>query len=189
MTLVARVAELPADDERAIAAAAEIAFAAFAQIDYLDSLEEALSEVHEALEPGAICLAAWNEQGEMLGWIGGRRDYALVWEMHPLAVRPGDQRKGVGTELVRALEERIAAAGGMTIMLGTDDMEGRTSVAGRELYPHVLEAGLNLSAFSAHPLTFYQKLGYVVCGLVPDANGLGRPDILMCKQVGDPSRF
>jgi aminoglycoside 6'-N-acetyltransferase I len=185
MTLLLTIVDLQADDEQAITAAAEVAFAAFAQIDYLDTYEDALAEVHEALEPGVICLAAWNISGEMLGWIAGRPDYALVWELHPLAVRPADQHKGVGTRLVRALEARIAAAGGMTIMLGADDMDGRTSAAGRELYPDVLGAGKRLQAIAAHPVTFYQKMGFVICGLVPDANGFGRPDILMCKRVGN----
>lgn len=184
MALSIVIADLRADDGRAIHAAAEVALAAFAPIDYLDTFVDALAEVQEALEPGVICLAAWNERGEMLGWIAGRPDYALVWELHPLAVRPSDQRKGVGTRLVRALEARIAEAGGMTIMLGTDDMDGSTSAAGRDLYPDVLDAGKNLLTYSVHPVAFYRQLGYVVCGLVPDANGFGKPDILMCKRVG-----
>lgn len=34
------------------------------------------------------------------------------------------------------------------------------------------------------PYEFYQKLGYAIIGVVPDANGLGKPDILMAKRVG-----
>jgi aminoglycoside 6'-N-acetyltransferase I len=34
-----------------------------------------------------------------------------------------------------------------------------------------------------HPYEFYQKLGYVIVGVMPDANGLGLPDILMAKSV------
>jgi aminoglycoside 6'-N-acetyltransferase I len=34
-----------------------------------------------------------------------------------------------------------------------------------------------------HPYGFYQKLGYVVVGVLPDANGRGRPDIFMAKRV------
>jgi hypothetical protein len=29
----------------------------------------------------------------------------------------------------------------------------------------------------------YEKLGYVVGGVLPDANGRGRPDIFMARQV------
>ncbi len=34
-------------------------------------------------------------------------------------------------------------------------------------------------------LEFYQKVGYTVVGVVPDANGLGKPDILMAKRIAD----
>jgi len=34
-----------------------------------------------------------------------------------------------------------------------------------------------------HPFEFYQKQGYVITGVVPDANGVGKPDILMSKRV------
>jgi len=36
-----------------------------------------------------------------------------------------------------------------------------------------------------HVFGFYQKLGYVVVGAIPDANGFGKPDILMAKRIGD----
>jgi len=35
-----------------------------------------------------------------------------------------------------------------------------------------------------HPYEFYQKLGFVIGGVIPDANGFGKPDILMAKRVG-----
>jgi aminoglycoside 6'-N-acetyltransferase I len=33
---------------------------------------------------------------------------------------------------------------------------------------------------------FHQKLGYTVVGVVPDANGPGKPDISMAKRVRKP---
>ncbi len=35
-----------------------------------------------------------------------------------------------------------------------------------------------------HPFRFYRRLGYVVTGCMPDANGPGRPDIYMSKPAG-----
>jgi hypothetical protein len=34
-----------------------------------------------------------------------------------------------------------------------------------------------------HPNEFYQKLGYEIVGVIPDANGLGKHDILMAKSL------
>ena len=174
-------------DERGVKTAALIAQAAFAHITYCDTLEESLQEVQEALKTGKICLAAYSDSGEMLGWIGGQHNYARVWELHPLAIDPNHQRRSIGRKLVLALEERIAEAGGLTIFLGTDDEFGGTNLFGRELYPDVLAEARRLESVADHPFAFYQKLGFVVTGLVPDANGFGKPDILMCKRVGKAS--
>jgi aminoglycoside 6'-N-acetyltransferase I len=175
---------LAAGDVATVAQVARISQAAFSHIPYCDTFAEARQEVQEALEPGKICLVARNEQGEIMGWIGGQHSYSQVWELHPLAVAPQFQRCGVGRALVAALEERIAAAGGYTVQLGTDDEFGGTNLYGRELYPNVLEAAQSMRNVNEHPYSFYQKLGFVVTGLIPDANGFGKPDIIMCKRVG-----
>jgi aminoglycoside 6'-N-acetyltransferase I len=41
----------------------------------------------------------------------------------------------------------------------------------------------NIQNFKGHPYEFYQKMGYVITGVVPDANGRGKPDIMMSKRV------
>lgn len=177
------VIDIRPGDENMILAAARIAQAAFSHIPFCDTLEEALQEVREALAPGKICLAATDENSSMLGWIGGQHAYALVWELHPLVVDPVYQRRGVGRALFLELERRVATAGALTITLGSDDEFGGTNLYGRDLYPDVLSAAQNLQSVADHPFIFYQKLGFVVTGLVPDANGFGKPDILMCKRV------
>jgi hypothetical protein len=35
-----------------------------------------------------------------------------------------------------------------------------------------------------HPVGFYQRCGYVVYGLLPDASGWGKPGLLMAKRLG-----
>jgi len=32
---------------------------------------------------------------------------------------------------------------------------------------------------------FYQKLGFVIVGVMPDANSFGKPDIYLAKRVGN----
>ena len=69
-------------------------------------------------------------------------------------------------------------------MLGTDDDSGMTSLSGVDLYADVAGhiAGLH-DLGRSHPFLFYRKLGFVVTGVMPDANGPGRPDIYMSKAV------
>lgn len=146
-------------------------------------LEAASAELREALEPGKLCLAAVDDAG-LLGWIGGIPGYGgNVWELHPLVVRPDRQGQGIGRALVADLEARVAEHGGLTLWVGTDDEDDMTSLAGIDLFtdlPGHLAAIRNLKG---HPFEFYRRCGFVVAGAVPDANGPGKPDILMAKRV------
>ncbi|HEX8681274.1 MAG TPA: GNAT family N-acetyltransferase [Ardenticatenaceae bacterium] len=151
-------------------------------------MEAALEEVRECLAPERICRVAWDGSGTLLGWIGGVPEYhGNVWELHPLVVRPGQQGRGIGRALVADFEERVREQGGLTITLGTDDEDNMTTLANVDLYaPSVWEHIANIRNLRRHPYEFYQKLGYAIVGVVPDANGPGKPDILMAKRVGHP---
>jgi len=81
------------------------------------------------------------------------------------------------------LEGRVKERGGLTITLGTDDVTGQITLAEINLFPHVWEHVTHIKNLSRHPYEFYQKRGYVIVGVMPDANGLGKPDILMAKSV------
>lgn len=184
------VEDLRADDPNAFAQAVRVLVDAFAPIGWPDGIEAARTEVRESLEPGRVSLVARDEARQVIGWIGGLHEYARVWELHPLAVAPGQQRLGVGRALVAALEERVAALGGVTLRLGTDDNRlvetgwGRTSLFGADLYPDPLKHLRAIRNLRGHPYEFYLACGYAITGVVPDANGLGQPDILMAKRVG-----
>ncbi len=65
----------------------------------------------------------------------------------------------------------------------TDDEDGLTSLSGVDLYPDVWQHVAAVRNLGGHPYEFYQKCGYVIVGVVPDANGPGKPDILMAKRV------
>jgi aminoglycoside 6'-N-acetyltransferase I len=147
------------------------------------TIESALAEVEESFSPGRISLIA-QSAGKVLGWIGGIEQYAgHVYELHPLAVDPLYQRRGIGTALVRAFEREVRARGALTIWLGTDDEDGRTSLSGIDLYPNVLEKLEAIRNLNSHPYEFYLKNGYSIVGVIPDANGYGKPDIYMAKRV------
>ena len=151
------------------------------------TLAAARDEVDQILRAGFA--RALVEDGTVLGWVGGLPEYGgRVWELHPIVVRPDMRRRGLGRTLVDALETEARARGGFTVTLGTDDDTGITSLANADLYADVPGhiAGLRDLGHD-HPFLFYHKLGCVVTGVLPDANGPGRPDIFMSKRiVGEP---
>ena len=148
-------------------------------------LDAGLKEVAELLQKDKIALAAVNDHRMLLGWVGGIRHYdGHAWELHPLVVKIENRNQGVGRSLVAFLEKRVVELGGNTIYLGTDDENYRTSLSGKDLYPDVLMNLLHIENKSDHPYEFYQKVGFTITGVIPDANGWGKPDIFMAKKVG-----
>ena len=180
------IGDLHADDEAAIRQVATLLVVDFAT-DFPGSwpdLDSALEEVRASFGEAHISRVALDEDGTVLGWIGGISQYrGHVWELHPLVVRVSHRGQGIGRALVADLEERVKARGGLTITLGTDDLFDQTTLSGINLFPQVWEHLAHLRNLKHHPYEFYQKQGYVIVGVMPDANGLGKPDILMAKSV------
>jgi aminoglycoside 6'-N-acetyltransferase I len=157
--------------------------------DAWSEIEEGLEEVQEMLQPERIIRAAINDKGKVLGWIGGIPEYdGNVWELHPLAVHPDYQGQGIGTMLVEDFERQVAERGGLTIQLGSDDENDMTSLSGIDLYDNLWEKIANIRNIKNHPYTFYEKMGYSIIGVIPDANGYGRPDIYLGKRVNHPPK-
>jgi aminoglycoside 6'-N-acetyltransferase I len=177
-----QIIDLGPDDERAIQQCAALVIEG---LTGWPDLASALKEVRESLEPGRISRVAVDDEGLVLGWIGALPQYdGNVWELHPLVVRREWQRKGIGRALVVDLEGRVREQGAITLYLGTDDEDNRTTLSGVDLYPNIFEHVARIRNLRAHPFEFYQKLGFVIVGVIPDANGFGKPDILMAKRVG-----
>ncbi len=81
-----------------------------------------------------------------------------------------------------ALEEvRESVADGRISRVAVDG--DQTTLGGIDLYPDVYQHIKTIQNLRRHPYEFYQKLGYVIVGVLPDANGLGKPDIFMAKKV------
>jgi aminoglycoside 6'-N-acetyltransferase I len=152
--------------------------------DAWPDVESALDEIRESFGAGRISRVALDEQGAAVGWIGGIEQYdGHVWELHPLVVKNSLQGRGIGRALVEDLEQRVAERGGLTLSLGTDDEDNQTSLSGEDLYPNIWDHVGRIRNLRGHPYEFYQKLGFVIVGVMPDANGPGKPDILMAKRV------
>jgi aminoglycoside 6'-N-acetyltransferase I len=181
-----KIISLSPNDKDLVHQAAQLLVDAFQEHwhDAWPTIEEGIKEVHEMLETGRICRAAVAENGNLLGIIGGIPGYdGHVWELHPLAVQPSMQGQGIGRALVEDFEEQVHLRGGLTITLGSDDEDNMTSLAGVDLYENLWEKIRDIRNFKSHPFEFYRKMGYIITGVVPDANGIGKPDILMAKRI------
>jgi aminoglycoside 6'-N-acetyltransferase I len=180
------IISLTRENEHLIQPAAQLMMDAFREHwpNAWRTLEEGLDEVNEMLDNERICRVAVDEEGNLLGIIGGIPQYdGHVWELHPLAIQPNMQRQGIGRTLVKDFEHQVRLRGGLTITLGSDDEDNMTSLSGVDLYENLWDKVKNIRNLKHHPFEFYQKMGYVITGVVIDANGVGKPDILMSKRV------
>jgi aminoglycoside 6'-N-acetyltransferase I len=187
-----KIIPLQKENEDLIKQAAQLLKAAFQEHwpDSWTTIEEGLQEVHEMLDPERICRVAIDDENKLLGIIGGIPQYdGNVWELHPLAVQPNIQKQGVGKRLVEDFENQVKERGGLTIILGSDDEDSMTSLSNNDVYENLWDKIKNIQNIKGHPFEFYQKMGYIISGIVPDANGIGKPDILMAKKVNRPAGF
>jgi len=149
---------------------------------WLPTLDAARESVVGCLEPDMLSrvLVVGDRAA---GWVGARHDYGSVWELHPLVVGEAFRGHGYGRILVRDIEALAAARGGLTMVLSTSDETGSTSLSNRDLFVDPLGALGTISFAEWHPLGFWQAVGYTVVGVVPDAEGLDKPSILLAKRL------
>ena len=150
--------------------------------DFADAMDEINNRLNE---PGAFFIAAVCGD-EVLGWCGIlETGYSSLFELHPLVVRSASQRKGIGTMLVDAISAAARERGALTLWLGADDERpgGETSLANVDLYDDLPGRLQNFNP-GTHQAAFYMKLGFKVVGVMPDANGIGKPDIYFAKRLG-----
>ncbi len=181
-----QIIDLLAEDTDKIEQIAQLLMESF-QIHHPDAwpnLESARQEVYESLASDRISRIAVDEQQNVLGWIGGIPQYnGYVWELHPLVVKEEFQGQGIGRSLVADLEAQVRQRGGLTLWVGTDDENHQTTLSGVDLYPNLWEKITTIQNLNRHPYEFYQKVGFVIVGVMPDANGWGKPDIYLAKRI------
>lgn len=147
------------------------------------SKSDAEQEIRRMLKKPRVAFAAIADN-RVIGIIGAIPQYGMTgWELHPLAVLKKYQRHGVGSSLIEALEDEVAGRGGVMLYLGSDDETGTTSLYGADLYDDIFGKLTNIQNIGGHPYPFYEKLGYRIVGVLPDANGIGKPDIWMAKRI------
>jgi len=143
----------------------------------------ALDEMKKILDEERIAVMA-VENNHLIGFAGAIPQYGVTgWELHPLVVDEAYRNKGIGKKLVCLLEKEAALRGGIVMYLGTDDEFGKTSLFGIDLFDDLFEKIKAIKNLKNHPYEFYQKIGYKIVGIIPDANGFGKPDIWMAKRL------
>lgn len=148
-------------------------------------MKAAREEVSESLTEGRISRVMLGASSEVIGWVGAQPHYdGHVWELHPLVVAESERKKGHGRSLVTDIETTVATRGALTLWVGSDDEIDATSLSGVDLYEDIPGAIRNVKNFKGHPYEFYTRLGFRVVGVMPDANGRGKPDIFLAKRVG-----
>jgi aminoglycoside 6'-N-acetyltransferase I len=152
--------------------------------DAWPDINSALQEVRESFGVDRISRIALSDSGQVLGWIGGIPQYGgNVWELHPLVVKTEFRGQGIGRQLVADLAAEAKNRGGIVLWVGTDDEDHQTTLSGINLFPNVWEHIANIKNLRGHPYEFYQKMGFAIVGVMPDANGIGKPDIYMAKRL------
>lgn len=143
----------------------------------------AIEEIENCLSEDKIAIMA-VENDQLIGFVGAIPQYGVTgWELHPIVVSKTHQYKGIGALLIKALEIEVAKRGGITIYLGTDDETNMTSLSNNDLYEDTFTKIENIRNYNRHPYEFYVKMGYKIVGVIPDANGVGKPDIWMAKRI------
>lgn len=180
-----KIIDLNKENKELIEQAATILYESFKDIsEAWSTMELALGEVYESIGEDRISRIAVNDDKVVLGWIGGKSMYnGNVWELHPLVVKREFRGQGIGKDLVNDLEEKVKERGGLTIWVGADDENNSTSLSNTNLYENLYEKIANIRNLKRHPFEFYQKMGFIIVGVMPDANGIGKPDIYMAKKV------
>jgi aminoglycoside 6'-N-acetyltransferase I len=178
------IEDLTANEGTRIEGAALLLHTAFSPLGVWTTMAEAREEVVQSLGSDRVSRVAVTADGKVVGWIGAIRQYdGLVWELHPIVVDEVWRRRGVGRALVHDLESIVITRGGLTLWAGSDDLAGETSLGGIDLYPALPAVLSAVRSWGHHPLPFYRRLGFHVIGVMPDANGPGRPDIFLGKRL------
>jgi aminoglycoside 6'-N-acetyltransferase I len=171
-------------DEGRIVEVCELLVRSFRDLSptWVPTVDAARAKVVEALEPGMFSRVLLIDD-RVVGWVGARHDYGSVWELHPLVIDEAMRGRGYGRALVNDVECLAAGNGALTMLLGTSDEVGRTTLTGQDLFLDVITALRDLEPTGAHPLGFWQRVGYTVVGVIPDAEGPGKPTILLAKRI------
>ena len=183
-----RTVDLAADDGPLIESLVPLTVraAAINSPRWLPDPERARAEIVTVAAGAGVCRALLAGE-EAIGWAGAAPSARTAWELHPLLVDPLRHGGGAGRCLVAELERLASAAGALTMELSTSDATRATTLGGKDLFADPLGALARLEVLDpsrGHAFRFWQKVGYSVVGVLPDAEGEGVPSIRLAKSLG-----
>lgn len=152
---------------------------------WLPTPEHARDELVRVASEAAICRALLEDDVPR-GWVGAAPCADTAWELHPLLVDPDCHGVGFGTRLVAEAERAACAAGALRMAVSTSDATEKTTLGGVDLFVDPLGALQRLAvrdSTAGHAFRFWQRVGYTVVGVLPDAEGSGVPSILLAKSL------
>lgn len=152
---------------------------------WLSTVSDAMTELHRCVISENLSRMALRDEVPV-GWISACPVNKTVWEIHPLLVDPNTHRQGVGTLLVNEVENILKARGVWTIQVSTSDATNATTLSGKDLYIDPLGELQKLDVTDSkvgHALQFWIRSGYKVVGILPDAEGMGKPSICLAKRL------
>jgi aminoglycoside 6'-N-acetyltransferase I len=180
-----RIGDLGSKNTDWIQQTAQIAFEASQSISkiWLPTVEAAIEEVHESLERDGISRVL-VDGNRVVAWIGAFRQFSgRVVEIHPLIVARANQGNGLSRQMVRHVEVWARKQGALTLLVGTSDETKATSLSGVDVYGDVGQAIANFHQLAPYPCGFWLRLGFRIVGVLPDAEGFGKPNIMMAKPL------
>ena len=180
---MSEIIDLDTKDSALVERLAAITFEAFKENapDWVPTIDLARNQVVSAGTRGSLGRVI-IEQDQAAGWIGlikGKH----VWEIHPIAVAIEYQYKGFGHLLVEDVARIATDAGALTLFAGTSDEVGTTNLFGVDLYANPAQSISNIQATGRNPFKFWENAGFTVVGLMPDAEGVGKPAIQLARRL------
>ena len=143
----------------------------------------AAEELNECIKDQNICIGIKTEN-KLIGWVCLRPMYKKTWELHPMLIKTEFQGKGYGKILIKELEKLAQEKGIIGMMVGSDDETNKTSLSEKEITEeNILDEIRNIKNYKNHPYEFYKKCGFIIAGIFPNANGPGKPDIWLWKDI------
>ncbi len=149
---------------------------------WLPDKASCLEQIQNSFVEGRVSRVMVDDEGNPFGWIGAIQG-ERTWEIHPLAVAPEAQRRGIGKLLVADIERLAEASGAVSVWAGTSDETCSTSFSKFDLYCDLGNALASVEAPDDHAINFWLKIGYSIVGVLPDEEGLGKPGIHFAKRI------